>query len=851
MITVGLPGVAALLASLAGGCRQFGFTRIGEGVYISDSNPTLQRAGQEISTARQQVQGGAAASTPFPELSVEVKTSVGLGPEEFRIVVEEKEIRVEGGGAAGAFYGSLEVARRIREGRPLHSIALARSTPLFPARLLKVGIEPPGISARPAAIDWTAFLDRVAAGRFNTLVVPCGDCFPSLVRLTRFPKSFQDLDQDAATRQKALREILAFAAERNIRLILVPTELRVPQPFLRNYEIPGADAASHESLVRAFHAECIAELLRSYPQLRGVGIARETLSGRVPRDAGDLVRSVFVEGIRASGRGATLFISSEAGGLIEKLNSAGIDVLREVELPLPPDGTSPRPVSSGAGRGGLCARIPLGRLCPSLPSLAASAAFLQAANPMTPSGFTINLFASPVSAGASAYALEREALIASGFGLSAFQPPLEAASWKAMWRELFQGESESLLHAAESVAEVWSELGRFHGGRDWSPVTASESQTPAEAKDAQTREIRDDKPYLSVMELVFSPSGHTTCLEIPELIAMEAGIRPSDASRRSPMDVADALLALCASSLTDPAGRGTADVAAALAGQPGAFAAAAGAEIEAFARLGEFHARRVRAGVLLLRYAAGLGDDAREAAISEMEKAAASWRQAEATFGRLRGSFPGVPAFPDLTPWKSGVEDDLSLARSVRSDPAGFRASPLLADTSWPAGEFDFRSLLGFVDLGVGLLRQPPVEIFAESQIFETESFSGTWPVLSEVAGFSGEGYVSSGAIGERSALPLTLRLRAREAGTVNVWVRALAGGGGEPLSVRVRSGAVDLKPTHASTAGAPRFAWERAGQLRVEAGEVFLQIVDEGTGKEGVDAVVLARDPGWTPPSF
>ena len=65
-----------------------------------------------------------------------------------------------------------EVARRIREGRPLRSIALARSTPV-PGAASQVGIELPG-TCPPGGHRLMAFLDRVAAGCFNTLVASCG-----------------------------------------------------------------------------------------------------------------------------------------------------------------------------------------------------------------------------------------------------------------------------------------------------------------------------------------------------------------------------------------------------------------------------------------------------------------------------------------------------------------------------------------------------------------------------------------------------------------------------------------------------------------------------------------------------
>jgi hypothetical protein len=826
------------------GCRQFGFTRVGDGVYIAGSNPAIERAGEEISTARKQARGNDPANSALPDLSVAINPSAGLGPEDFRILVEDKAIRVEGGGPAGAYYGGLEVARRIREGRSTPSIVLPRSTPGFPFRAVRAGIDLPGLSSKPAAGDWRTFIDRVAAGRFNALILSCDDCFPALVRLARFPKAFEGLDRDGAARQKVFRELLAYAEERNVRLLLVPAVLRAPQPFLRSYGTPGADEASRESLSQSFLRECITELLRSYPQLLGVGVSNDSLVGRPAAKVDDFVRNVHVEGIRASGRSATLFVASDVSSLLAKLGSSGVEVLREVNLTPSLAAVDARGAPVGNATAKLCGRLPLQSLFPSWPTPERCAAILDAARTVTPNGFTIDLFSSSASVAQGSYLLEREGLLAACFGLSASQPPLEPASWAAMWGDSARAQSDALLQAARACAEIWPELARFHGGPSWSPLTLNEAGGAADGKD-----LRDDQPFLSIVELVFSPSGHPGYLNIPDSIALEAKKQVPAQSLRAPLDAAGDMLAQSTAALNALATR-AAETGGGLPPASIGFASAAATEIEAVARLGEFHARRIRAGVFLLRHAAGISDGARAEAIAEMDRAAASWSLAEEAFTRLRSACPGG-SFPDLKSGGAGIKEDLRLVRAVKSDPIGFQASPLWLEARSPSAPFDFRALRGFVDLGASVLNSPPVELLDDSQLFEAEDFSGTWSLAKDISGYSGKGYASSGAAGERSSIPLTLRLRVKEPALVHVWVKSLVGGGGESPSVRIRAGAVELKPTHASASGSPRFAWERAGKLQLDAGETFVQIRDEGTGREGVDAVVLSRDGNWTPPTF
>lgn len=834
-------GAALLAALLAAGCNPFGMRKVSEGVYVSSgSTPTLDRAGAQISTARRELQSNVVSNVPLPELSVSVNTTAGLGLEDFRIVVEEKSIRVEGGGPAGALYGGHELARRVREGRPLSGLAVAHASPKFPLRIARTGLDLPGLSARPAAIDWGAFLDSLASARFNTLLASAGDSFPSLVRLARFPKAFAGLDEDAVRRIAGFKELLALADGRNIRLIVSLKELLIPAGFSRSYA-GGKEEHSSSPLSRSYLKECISEFLQAYPQVRGVEVTAESLAGVPPGDVDEFARAVFVEGLRASGADATLYISADAAPLLKRINMPGIEVIREVELG-PSPGAPPADKSSELASG----RIERRALSPSWSSPAWCIAFLEKARKTTPGAFSVDLFDSSASAGGSPPLFKGESLAALSFGLSAFEPPFEDASWTAWWKDMAGGSGAPLIEAVGAASAVWPELARFHGGLPWSPLTACEASTLG----PRAGELRDAAPYVSLLEWIFSRAGHPDSMTIPELVTSEARKEDPNPKRRTPLETADEMLfssAACLAALDRVSERLSIDNDNAVSLD---FAAAAAMELEAFAHLGAFHARRIRTGVFLLRHAAGVGSTAREDALAEVRTAVASWSSAEKAFSKLRTEFPGAGKFPDLKSFAKDIEADEAMVGALRSDPIGFRASPLFSAGSPFPSDFDFRSLRCFLDLGVGLLDCPAAELLEENQIFEAEKFAGTWNVLSERAGYSGTGYASSGAKGDRAKLPLTLRLNVRSPVTANVWVRALAGGGVES-AVRLRAGGVLLKPTHSSTSGARRFAWERAGLLSLSSGLVFLQIFDDGPGDEGVDLLVLVREADWEPPIF
>src|SRR5688572_17703119 len=103
---------AALL--LLSSCGGSGYVRVDE-VYISKQSPALEKAAREMSTAQKESLGVAAGGR-LQDLHVEVDAASGLGPEEFRILAGEAEVRVQGGGTSGALYGGLEAAERMRRG---------------------------------------------------------------------------------------------------------------------------------------------------------------------------------------------------------------------------------------------------------------------------------------------------------------------------------------------------------------------------------------------------------------------------------------------------------------------------------------------------------------------------------------------------------------------------------------------------------------------------------------------------------------------------------------------------------------------------------------------------------------
>jgi hypothetical protein len=818
------------------GCGGSGYVRVGgDDVYVPESLRYLERAAREISAARKGPGPADPASPALPELSISVEPRSGLGEEEFRVLVAEGSVRVEGGGAAGAYYGALEVAARLRQGADL---AVPRAGPRVARRILRSTLDAPGLSATPTPADWPALLDRLGSSRWNTLAVACGHPFPWLVRLSRFPKAFEPPERDASSRSQALKKLLDDAVERNVGLLVMPDGLQAPESFFRSYAAGREDRAPLSALARSYARECIAELLKAYPQVAGIGVAEEALRAVPPAKAEEIVRSVFLDGIRASGRKAFLFISAPAAARIGKLAvPPDIEVLQETDLPpsLFLSADPPRPPAGGPGAAP-CGRLPLPLLAPAAPLVDAARAWVERAAATAPRAILVDLFDAGILGGGKEALIRRDAFTAACLGISAFDPGLTEASWKALWDEAFGPGSGSLVEPARAAADAWAELALLHRAeRGWDPFTATEEESTVEAPG-----LRDEAPFVSLVELALSPSGDERYASPAEAVALEARGGSLAPGRLSPLAAAAVMLERSAAALAGLEG--------AAVGSGAGPEAVLACEVEGAANLAAYHARRIRAGVFLLRHVAGIGGDARGEAGREMAEAVASWGAAQAAFTRLGQLFPGDARIPDLSSLRGEVEGDLRAIEEVRADPAGFRASPLYSAPSPLPEAFPFDAVIGFLHLGTGILDHPALDMTEEGQVFEVEEFAGTWRLLDDVPGASGEGCVTSGAARGGAAPGMVLRLSLARPGRLHFWTRGLAGGG-EDRSFKVRVGRFELGPTHSRRDGQAQLEWGRAGLADLPAGEVFVEVIDAGPGREAVDSIVITRDTRWTPP--
>jgi hypothetical protein len=455
-----------------------------------------------------------------------------------------------------------------------------------------------------------------------------------------------------------------------------------------------------------------------------------------------------------------------------------------------------------------------------------------------PGGFVLDGLDAKSIARRGSHLLARESFLTGVLGRCAFEPGLEEGAWTALWPELDAGAAPPLSRALAALEEAWKELALLQRGSPaWTPLLPEDEERAPGA-------MRDSRPAIGLIEIVFTRSADPGRLSIPESVALEVRGKAAGPRGVHALDVSKAILeksraalesvkALLSSPQMDSRG----DPAWRLA-----------AEIGGLSRIAACHGKRIRAGVFLLRHAAGLGRGAREEALNELAEAAREISLARDALQALRDDEPHGLSARGMDSWLAVLEEDTRVVSAARPDTAGFRAAPLLEAPIPLPPSFDYEEVRGFLHWGAGMLDNPAIALTEDSQLFEAEDMVGSWQASREIHGFSGTGCLSSGVVGSPAGGGPVLRVRVDRPGTFQAWVRAVEGGG-ESCALRLRAQGALLPPTHASVQGPRRLEWRKAGQMTLAAGEVFLQVVDDGAGRESIDAFVLSRDPQWVPP--
>ncbi len=263
----------------------------------------------------------AAAGTPAAQLPVRVvRNEAALGPDGFSLTREGNRLLVSGGNERGAMYGLLEVAEQVRRGTPLAQIQPATERARFGFRTVKFNLPYSAYRTSPTLEQhhdvcrdpkyWEAFLDMMAANRFNTLTLWGMHPFQLFVVPKSFPEAQSYTSAEMAEWRTLWTRLFALAKERGIETYLINWNTFVSPEFARVHNLGEYHSTlahigegTKAKIVDAYTRECVQQTIDEYPDLTGLGITLgERMGGQTPDERRKWLDDAFFSGIAAAKR---------------------------------------------------------------------------------------------------------------------------------------------------------------------------------------------------------------------------------------------------------------------------------------------------------------------------------------------------------------------------------------------------------------------------------------------------------------------------------------------------------------------------------------------------------------------
>lgn len=267
-----------------------------------------------------------------------------LGSEAYSIIPEGDVISIYGGDKRGMVYGSLSLAESLRNGIPLENIEKKTESPHYLLRAIKHNT--PWYTYRPSsALDqhyetvrdvkyWEAFLDMMAANRFNSLTLWNLHPFVYMISPKNFPEASPFNEEEMKEWQNLHAEIFRMADERAIDTYIFPFNIFVSPEFAQAHQLEGQNFYPHyyvpgdtSELVKRYMRESITQVLEEYPTLTGIGLTLgEGMAGMSPQQREDWIYETYIEGMRLAGRDVKLVHRIPFSSTTESLGATSVEL---------------------------------------------------------------------------------------------------------------------------------------------------------------------------------------------------------------------------------------------------------------------------------------------------------------------------------------------------------------------------------------------------------------------------------------------------------------------------------------------------------------------------------------------
>jgi hypothetical protein len=611
---------------------------------------------------------------------------------------------VIGGDAAGTMYGGLELAERIRAGADPMQPEDVDQAPRFALRAVKVNL--PWISYRkheclqlhdetcrdPAY--WRALIDHLAECRFNRLSLWSLHPWCLMVRPTDFPEAC-DLDEVELDRWRSLwKGIFAHAHARGMKVQVFTWNIFVSPALAKahgvakysiNWDYFGEGDTS--DLVRRYNRSVLAQVLREYPELDGLGITQsERMGGMTPRERGKWIGEALLPAIKDAGRPVELNYriphsanKGSGGSTSRESELIGRRLLEDVDLPGDVWSEVKYNWSHGHSTPKLCI-IHGGHPTDALwnpPSTKyrltwmvrnedffclrwCGPSFVRAHvrendRPWT-GGYYVgsecyvpakNYIDKPARDTGARWAFQRQRLFYLVWGRLLYEPAMsDEALARAIDGQYGPGVGGALLPALDRAAQTPLRIATFHGAT-WDHTLYSEGFL-----------TRDG--FITIDRLMAARPLDPAWMSVGDFVGATAGGKAAPADRTTPLQVADSAEADARAALK-------------LLASLGSHRGAVGEEIAdavAWAHLGLYLADKLRAAVALERFRIGDDRQGQQRAVELLERCLVHW---DAVVAATRQRFQEVPlqhTGPKTFSWlayRDDVANDVERARRFKS----------------------------------------------------------------------------------------------------------------------------------------------------------------------------------------
>ncbi len=241
-----------------------------------------------------------------------------LPPESYQIRVRVNVIYLNASDRVGAMYGLLELAETV-ELQGFDAVSDRDGTPFLEKRGIKFnwpfqsyGEGDPFRKNEQTVLDigfWRDYIDFLAENRYNLLTLWSMNPFEQMFRVPKYPDATPYSDVELERFRRVFDFIFSHAKDRGIRTYIITWNLRITPAIARGLGLPEQTAVpadsrfrqglrQYEPLIRDWFREAIKTLIRTYPDLTGLGTSNsEELIG-TSEQTEEWVADTYLEAIR-------------------------------------------------------------------------------------------------------------------------------------------------------------------------------------------------------------------------------------------------------------------------------------------------------------------------------------------------------------------------------------------------------------------------------------------------------------------------------------------------------------------------------------------------------------------------